>query len=194
MDVCTHCVWEQFSQQLKNFILKRVNDRQDAEDILQDVFLKIHLNIHSLKDEERLLPWLYQITRNTVIDHYRIRRPINSPLDEEIIPDWSPEPLAADEIANGLKDFIAELPEKYHHALMMTEFHNLSQKELADQLSISISGAKSRVQRGRALLKQNLEDCCKFEFDRYGHLIDYTPKNDNCCDDCIHPDMLNRSG
>ena len=184
MDVCTHCVWEQFSQQLKNFILKRVNDRQDAEDILQDVFLKIHLNIHSLRDDERLLSWLYQITRNTIIDHYRTQRPTDSPLNEESIPVWSPEPLAVNEIANGLKDFITELPEKYQQALMMTEFNNMSQKELANHLSLSVSGAKSRVQRGRALLKQNLEDCCQFEFDRYGHLIDYTPRSTNCCENC----------
>ena len=184
MALRTQLVWEQFNQRLRNFILSRVNDPEDADDLLQDVFLKIHQNIHNLRDDERLLAWLYQITRNTIIDHYRTRRPNASSLDEESIPVWSPEPLAADEIANGLKDFIGGLPKKYHQALMMTEFENVPQKDLAEHLSLSISGAKSRVQRGRALLRQNLEDCCQFEFDRYGHLIDYIPKEANCCENC----------
>jgi RNA polymerase sigma-70 factor (ECF subfamily) len=182
MDLCTHCVWEQFSQQLRNFILKRVGDAQDAEDILQDVFLKIHQHLHTLRDDERLLPWLYQITRNTIIDYYRTRRPSAELPEEEASFAAPEEPTASDAIAMSLKDFIAELPDKYRQALLLTEFENVSQKDLAQRLSISVSGAKSRVQRGRILLKQSLEDCCQFEFDRYGHPIDYTPRQACCCD------------
>lgn len=183
MDLDTHFVWERFSQQLRNFILKRVNDEMDAEDILQDVFLKIHQHIHTLRDDERLLPWLYQITRNTIIDHYRTKRVTAAPLDEELFSVSLPETFAEDEIASGLKDFIAELPDKYRQALMLTEFENVSQKDLAQRLALSNSGAKSRVQRGRILLKQSLEDCCQFEFDHYGQLVDYVPKTNHCCNE-----------
>jgi len=185
MDVCTHCVWEKFNQRLRNFILNRVNDPQDAEDILQDVFVKIHEHIHTLRDDERILPWLYQITRNTIIDHYRSRRPVDDLPDEDTLLEVQQEASASREIATSLKDFIAELPEKYRQALLLTEFENVPQKDLAQRLSLSVSGAKSRVQRGRALLRQNLEDCCQFEFDPYGNLVNYTPRESHCCEN--HP-------
>lgn len=181
MEVCTYCVWEEFNQQLRNFILSRVNHPQDSEDILQDVFLKIHQRIHTLRDNERIAPWLYQITRNTIIDHYRSRHIEGALPDEEVLVDNQPEPSASVEIAASLKEFIDDLPEKYRQALMLTEFENVSQQDLAQQLSMSISGAKSRVQRGRAMLRQNLENCCKFEFDPYGNLVNYTPREVNCC-------------
>jgi len=184
MTLATQLIWEQFNQRLRNFILSRVNDPEDADDLLQDVFVKIHQNIHKLRDDERLLPWLYQITRNTITDHYRKQRPNTTLPDEELLADLPKKPTAADEIALSLKEFITDLPPKYSQALMLTEFENISQKDLAGRLALSHSGAKSRVQRGRALLKQNLEDCCQFEFDRYGHLIDYTPNESNCCDNC----------
>ena len=184
MDLCTQCIWEQFNQRLRNFILARVNDPQDADDLLQDVFLKIHQHIHTLRDDERLLPWLYQITRNTITDHYRKQRPNAELPDEDLFAAPPKQPTAADEIALSLKKFITDLPQKYRQALLLTEFENLSQKDLAVRLALSHSGAKSRVQRGRALLQQNLEDCCRFEFDHYGHLVDYTPRTANCCDQC----------
>ena len=92
------------------------------------------------------------------------------------------EPSASREIAISLKEFIAELPEKYRQALLLTEFENVPQEDLAQRLSLSVSGAKSRVQRGRALLRQNLEDCCQFEFDPYGNLVNYTPRDAHCCE------------
>jgi len=182
--LCTQCIWEQFNQRLRNFILARVNDPQDADDLLQDVFLKIHQHIHTLRDDERLLPWLYQITRNTITDHYRKQRPNAALLYDDLIAAPPVQPTAADDIALSLKDFITDLPQKYRQALLLTEFENLSQKDLAVRLALSPSGARSRVQRGRALLKQNLEDCCQFEFDRYGHLVNYTPRRAACCDHC----------
>jgi RNA polymerase sigma-70 factor, ECF subfamily len=86
------------------------------------------------------------------------------------------------EIAAGLKNFIACLPEKYRQALLLTEFEGFSQLRLAESLGISLSGAKSQVQRGRAQLRQALLECCHFEFDRRGNLQDYIPRQE-CCRD-----------
>jgi len=77
-----------------------------------------------------------------------------------------------------IKPFIAQLPQKYQEALVKTEFENLSQKELASQLNISYSGAKSRVQRGKEKLKQLILTCCDFPSDNYGNL--QAPKSMNC--------------
>jgi RNA polymerase sigma-70 factor, ECF subfamily len=75
------------------------------------------------------------------------------------------------------------LPDPYRDAIVLTEFDGLSQKELAGRLGISVSGAKSRVQRGRALLKRQLLDCCQFEFDR-GSVIDCNPRQNSTCPEC----------
>lgn len=176
-------IWEEFNQSLLGFIRRRVNDPDDAEDILQEVFLKIHTKIDTLEDGDRLVPWLYQITRNTIIDYYRSRRPADE-LPESLVVD--PEPVESDptaQLAAGLREFMTCLPDKYRRALVLTELDGLKQAELAGRMGISVSGAKSRVQRGREMLRQALLECCHFEFDRRGGVLDYTPRPD-CCDTC----------
>lgn len=88
------------------------------------------------------------------------------------------------EIAVCLKAMIENLPEKYKKAILLTEFHNITQKELAAKMLISISGAKFRVQRGRKMLKNMLLSCCYFGFDRLGNVIDYTHKENANTNDC----------
>jgi RNA polymerase sigma-70 factor (ECF subfamily) len=78
---------------------------------------------------------------------------------------------------------IVTLPEIYRQPLLLSEIGGMKQAEVAGQLGLSVSGAKSRIQRGRAMLKQSLLDCCHFEFDRRGSLIDYLPRQD-CCEAC----------
>jgi RNA polymerase sigma-70 factor (ECF subfamily) len=176
-------IWEEFSQSLLDFIRRRVNDPDDAEDILQEVFLKIHTKIDTLEDDDRLVSWLYQITRNTIIDYYRTRRPSDE-LPETLSMDPEPvESAPTAQLAAGLREFMTCLPDKYRRAVVLTELDGLKQTELADRLGISISGAKSRVQRGREMLRQALLECCHFEFDRRGGVLDYTPRPD-CCDTC----------
>lgn len=182
MSLTTTAVWEEFSARLRRFIRSRVDDPDDAEDILQDVFIKIHNSLGNLQDEERLQPWLYRIARNAVSDYYRARQE-SLPLTEAI-PDgngWEAgreEPDPETELASGLRLMMQCLPEKYRQALILTELEGMKQRELADHLGISLSGAKSRVQRGRELLRDELLDCCHFEFDRRGTIIDYYP---HCC-------------
>jgi RNA polymerase sigma-70 factor, ECF subfamily len=177
-------LWEEFSSTLLAFIRKRVDDPQDAEDILQEVFLKIHNRIETLQDQERLVPWLYQITRNTIIDHYRKQRAL-AELPEDLVEE--PEPIESEpaaQLAAGLRSFMACLPPKYRQAVALTELEGLKQAELAQRLGLSVSGAKSQVQRGRQLLREALLDCCHFEFDRRGNLRDYIPRQEFCrqCD------------
>jgi RNA polymerase sigma-70 factor (ECF subfamily) len=174
-------IWEEFSQSLHKFIRARVSDPDDAEDILQDVFLKIHTRIDSLQDEDRLASWLYQVTRNTITDYYRAQRPVVE-LPETLVVD--PLPVESDpeaELAAGLREFmLASLPDIYRQALVLTEIEGLKQAELAERMGISLSGAKSRVQRGRDILRQALLKCCHFEFDRRGGVVTYAPRPDSC--------------
>ncbi len=172
-------VWEITSARLKSFIRSRVEDDATADDLLQEVFVRVHLNMKQLKDSERLESWIFQITRHAIIDHYRTRR------TAMVIPDNHPDPIelfvepdASQELSGSMRQMVDELPEKYRDALLLTEYEGLTQQELADHLGITLSGAKSRVQRARQMIKDNLLACCHFECDRYGRIIEYW---EHCC-------------
>jgi RNA polymerase sigma-70 factor (ECF subfamily) len=176
-------IWEAFGHKVRKFILNRVSDPLDAEDILQDVFIKIHMHLNELREDQRLVPWLYSVARNAVIDYYRQKRP-GIELSEDLLDESEfreEDPTA--QLAEGLEAMMACLPEKYRQPLVLAELKGLRQKEVAVRLGLSLSGAKSRVQRGRILLRQALEDCCHFEFDRRGNLMEYFPRRD-CCENC----------
>ena len=74
-------IWNEHADQLRGFIHRRIPDPSVVDDLLQDVFLKIQSRVETLKDETRLQGWLYQITRNVIVDHFRGRKP------EEELPD-----------------------------------------------------------------------------------------------------------
>ena len=183
MLMTTENLWETFHTGLRRFILQRIPDEQSADDVLQETFLKIHTRIASLRDEDKLQSWMYQIARNAIADYYRQQKATVELPEALPVPD---EPVFEDEIIKdlipGVKAMVESLPATYREALILTEYEGLTQRELAQRLGLSFSGAKSRVQRAREKLKTMLLDCCHFEFDRLGKIIDYAP-NCACCTD-----------
>src|SRR5205823_4831080 len=146
MVMTTEKVWEEFHPRLKQFILKRIPDEQNAEDILQEVFLKIHTRIDTLRDEEKLQSWMYQIARNAIADYYREQKATVELSEALLLPE---EPLVDDDVVKDLipsvKAMVDSLPDDYREALILTEYQGLTQRELAEKLGMSLSGAKSRV-------------------------------------------------
>ncbi len=183
MLMTTENLWETFHTGLKHFILKRIPDEQSADDILQETFLKIHTHIATLRDEAKLQSWMYQIARNAIADYYRGHKATVELPEELLLPE---EPVFEDDVIKdlipGVKAMVESLPADYREALILTEYEGLTQRALAERLGLSFSGAKSRVQRAREKLKAMLLDCCHFEFDRFGKIIDYQP-NCACCTD-----------
>jgi len=181
MVMTTEKIWEEFHPRIKQFILKRIPDEYNAEDILQEVFLKIHARIDTLRDEEKLQGWMYQIARNVIADYYRQHKAIVALSEALLLPE---EPVVDDDVVKdllpGVRTMVNSLPDEYRQALLLTEYEGLTQRELAERLGLSLSGAKSRVQRAREKLKAMLLDCCHFEFDRLGKIIDYQPRC-ACC-------------
>ncbi len=169
-------IWEEFSDRIYAFILSKVKDRDLANDILQDVFLKIHTKLDTLNNDEALSGWLFSITRNTITDYYRKSqkaRKENQELKDNL-------PLFEDEELSQcceacLHLFIADLPQKYRDAILATDLGELSQKEYAVKIGLSHSGVKSRVQRGRVQLNEYFKKCCLHK-NEYGE------------SECIHKD------
>jgi RNA polymerase sigma-70 factor (ECF subfamily) len=176
-------IWAEFAAKLGQFIRARVADPAASEDILQDVFVKLQAKLGQLKDPAKLPSWLYLMTRNAIIDHYRAKKPMVE------VPETLPAPAPeTDPELDGLKAafrrMIHSLPEPYREALVLTEFEGLTQQELAVRLGISLSGAKSRVQRARGQLRKMLLDCCRFEFDRRGQIIECESRSAAGCQEC----------
>ena len=173
----TH-VYEQFDAPLRRFVRARVADADAAADVLQDVYLRIHSRLDTLRDCRALPGWLFQIARHAVVDHYRSRRPAGAPIEDLAAPEEPGGEEEIRELARGLGAMIEELPEKYREALRLTLREGLTREELAQRLGISRSGAKSRVQRAQGRLRDLLLECCHFELDRRGGIISF---EERCC-------------
>jgi RNA polymerase sigma-70 factor, ECF subfamily len=180
MDIPTEAIWHELQGNLKQFIHKRIADDYAVEDVLQDVFLKVHTRAETLKDASKIQSWIYQIARNAIIDYYRAREVVSELPESLPILEEDETNTVAEELAPCIRDMIEQLPDKYREALLLTEYQGLTQKDIADKLGISLPGAKSRVQRAREHLKKMLLDCCHFEFDRLGKIISYQPRCETC--------------
>jgi RNA polymerase sigma-70 factor, ECF subfamily len=197
MALNTEKVWESFRERLKHFVLKRVPDNDAAEDLLQEVFVKVHARLYTLQDEEKLEAWLFQITRNVITEHYRARPKEGIPMGK-VMEDEAASVLVAQEseeeeneaeqlIHSCLLPMMETLSSTDQEALRLTEYEKISQKEMSERLNISFSGAKSRVQRARERLKDVLLECCHLEFDRRGNILDYALRSDDCQFCCPDP-------
>lgn len=176
----SEAIWLEYHARLRAFVRSRVADDATCDDILQNVFLKMHAGLASLQDEAKLKSWLYRIARNAIIDHFRTLKPTVEIPEWLAQPETAPGEKIAKELSQCLQPMIRQLPEKYREAVILAELQGLTQQEVAEAQGISLSGAKSRVQRGRALLHTMLTECCRFEFDRHGRLADYERRGENC--------------
>lgn len=166
-------IWIDLNEELYMFIQGKVKDEELAKDIHQDVFLKIQTKIHQLKHTSKLTSWVYQITRNAIIDYFRKAKNKNVSIDELDIPLTEEENFNYSNLTSCINQKIKELSADHKKAIILTSFKNFSQKELSEHLKMSYSGAKSRVQKAREVLKENILDCPNVEADNTGKLIDF---------------------
>ncbi len=187
MTTMTEELWQGMHDGLRAFIAKRVSDQSHAEDVLQEVFVRVHRQLDSVNDPRRIVSWIYQVTRNAIVDYYRKpgrRHEIPAGLSTDIeafggeLQEESGD--SGSELAGCLRPMIERLSQDYRDAINLVEFEGLTQQEAAKRMGVSLSGMKSRVQRGRKQLKQMLGDCCLIELDRRGGVIEYQARNEEC--------------
>lgn len=163
-----------YEAQLKGFVQKRILDKDEANDILQQLYLKVYKHCEQLPEVKNMKAWLYQITRNAVYDFFREHSRYQSITELEV------EDLPEDTRHNVealVEPLISLLPQEYAEALRLSELEGVSQKEIAERLGISYSGAKSRVQRGREKLKALFIECCHLEFSHDGSIVSASIKH-----------------
>jgi RNA polymerase sigma-70 factor (ECF subfamily) len=179
-------VWEDFHGRLRSFVSRRVKQPADAEDVVQEIFLHIHRNLSTVRDEARLPAWIFKIARNAIVDYFRKNaRPTEGLAEDFDLPAPTEQPeidhSAFKELAHCLEPMIEALPESYRHAIRLTELRGVAQSEAARQTGLSISGMKTRVQRARRKLKTMLWQCCEIELDNRRGVVAYQKRSGSCC-------------
>jgi RNA polymerase sigma factor (sigma-70 family) len=173
--------WRGIERQIRPFVARRVR-AVDVDDVMQDVLLRMQLGLGSLRDEERLGPWMRQVARSAIVDHQRVaarhRVVEDDEREDEATPSADDDRAVEAALAPQLANFIAMLESPYREALTLTELEGMSQVEAAKMLGISVSGMKSRVQRGRAQLREALEACCRIALDARKRVIACEPRPD----------------
>lgn len=172
MTINTEYIWDNFNKDLHRFINKNIKDNDISKDILQDVFLKIHLKLNTLSDKDKLTIWIYQITRNSILDFLKKHRPNADEID--FFTDNKAEEESFNlEMSACMLNLVNKLPEKYQDAIVKTDLGKVSQKDYAKLSGLSYSGAKTRVQRARTELHELFRHCCNIQSDIYGNIIDF---------------------
>lgn len=188
-DLTSDRAWRALEAKLRPFVAKRVRE-VDVDDVVQEVFFRIQRGLPSLRDDQRFGPWVYQVARSAIVDHARATA--RHPQTRAEAPEPSHHPHEDDdgaverEVAVYAALFVSMLPSPYREALTLTELEGLTQKEAAEMLGVSLSGMKSRVQRGREKLRAALEDCCHIALDARRRVVGCKPRADGrppdgCC-------------
>jgi RNA polymerase sigma-70 factor (ECF subfamily) len=192
MPAASDLPWQDLHVSLRAFIARRVRNQADVDDLVQRVLLQIVKGVGTLRDAERLHAWVYLTARNVIVDHYRSagsRRELaaGDAGDLESSEAAAPAPVDDDEgaalreLATCLTPMLGQLSPAYQDAIRIVDLEGATQQEAARRAGVSLSGMKSRVQRGRQQLRAVLEACCRVDLDRRGGISDYTARHPDAC-------------
>ncbi|MFC6335202.1 RNA polymerase sigma factor SigW [Paenibacillus septentrionalis] len=161
---------ELYQEKLYHMAYRMLNNRQEAEDVVQDTFMRVYNNLERYDDTMKFSTWIYRIATNLCIDRLRKRKPIYS-LDAEsseyegldgysMIPSDNRTPeseLLLSETQRIIHQAIDTLPPKYKTVMILRYIHELSLQEVGDILDMPVTTIKTRVHRGREFLRKKLE-------------------------------------
>ena len=185
-DVAT--IWAEVGASIERFVRRRINDPHHADDVVADVMLRIHQHVGSLDDRQRITAWVFRITRNAITDHYRRTGRRREVLAADVEPSADPsadawlddQDATLTELAGCIRPIVDALPDDYRRALELTDFEGRTQADAALIEGISLSGMKSRVQRGRRQFATLVKQCCDVTTDSRGELVDFSLRGNGC--------------
>ena len=173
--------WTEIEDRLRPYVARRVASRADVDDILQEIFVRMQRGLAELRDDERFGGWVYRIAKHVIIDSARARG--REPVASSVEASDAVGPESIDEVDALQTDlgecvalFVARLPSPYREAITLTELEGLTQKDAAAMLGISLSGMKSRVQRGREKIRDMFDECCRISVDCRGRVVECEPR------------------
>lgn len=175
--------WSDVAERLRPFVAHRVPS-SEIDDVVQDVLVRMHRGLPDLRDDDRFSAWMFQVARNAITEASRKRGhapQVGSDLDATPAPASDDDREAATVLAGCVSLFVARLPSPYREAITLVELEGKTARQAAEMVGISVSGMKSRVQRGRARLRELFERCCEIAVDVRGKPTDFTPRCQPSC-------------
>ncbi|MFC4061696.1 sigma-70 family RNA polymerase sigma factor [Planomonospora corallina] len=176
----------QMRSRLVAFVAARIDRPADAEDIVQEVLMRISRTAAGPRETGRLEAWVYQITRNAITDHHRAvaragQAQARTAFDRSLIGETA-GPGALSALAGCLAPMLERLAERDRQAITLVDYEGLTQAEAARRLGLSVPGMKSRIQRARARLRTLLLACCQVAVDARGQVSEVRPAGACPCD------------
>lgn len=175
---CLLKAWDQHEAELRGFLRHRLATPADADDVLQEVFIKLLRQQAAFCRVEDPRAWLFQVARNALIDRSRSadEQRVFVELPEDLAEPGSDEIPAVDRLSQCLPRVLAELSAEDRLAITLCDIEGLTQQALAERLGLSLPGAKSRVQRARTRLREQLVRACQVRFDDNGEVCCFVPR------------------
>lgn len=184
MNLQLDSIWAEYRKSLKAFLHSKISEPADVDDLLQDILIKSYKHIGDLKKESSVKSWLFQIANRSIIDFYRKQGRISNVSEDDL---WygKDERSVQMELSHCIEPFIKALPSEQAELLTLVDLEGQSQKAYAEAKGMSYSTLKSRVQQSRKALRALFDDCCQYEQDASGNLLEYNPKTQSRdCKDC----------
>ena len=174
-------LWKKYQKAIRAFLMSRLKNPDDVDGLLQDIFVKALKNLPTMKSPHCIKPWLFRITYHSLMDFYR-KKPL--PHTAFLIESSTDDSLLStqDMLSHCVIPFIQHFSKENAELLMAIDIQKIPQKHYAQTIGVNYSTLKSRVQNSRRQLRQLLEACCDFSFDRQGHIIDFQPQSTHCTD------------
>ncbi len=178
-------VFETYRDRIYRYALRLVRDPAEADDLVQDTFMRAHTRMASLRDPSAAGTWLFRIATNLAHDRFRSasssggrirsldrpaeegRPPASAQLADEEAPRID-EVIEKEEMSECVRDYIDGLPDDYRAVLLLKDLQGLTNPEIAEMLECSVATVKIRLHRARRKLKAVLEAGCQLETDALG--------------------------
>jgi RNA polymerase sigma-70 factor, ECF subfamily len=169
-------IWNYNKEKIISYIRKEIKRNDIVDDIVQEVFIKFWENHNDIKDKSKILQWLLSVSRFTIADYFREKKR-NIVILDNLLADFCIKNFSeTKDESRKLLPLIHSLPKKYENILLLSDIHGFSHKDISNQFNLSISCVKKRVERGRKLLGQKMEECCSFTHDKYGNIVNCSEK------------------
>ncbi|NDP64724.1 sigma-70 family RNA polymerase sigma factor [Polaromonas sp.] len=171
---CLTTAWQAHEPELRHWMRHRLRNPIEADDLLQDLFLKALRQGERFCSVDNARAWLFEVARNLLADRLRVtRETIELPED---VPAQAQDIDTVDQLTACLPRVLSELSAEDREAITCCDLQGMPQAEFAKASGLGLSAAKSRLQRARQRLKTRMTQACQVRLDGAGHVTDFVPR------------------
>jgi RNA polymerase sigma-70 factor (ECF subfamily) len=172
---CLNMAWRQHEAEIRHFLMNRIGNRDDTEDLLQELFIKALHQGGAFCEIDNTRVWLFHVARNLIIDRLRLTK-TQVPLPDDLCADPEPELPPIDDLSQCIPRVLSELSPVDREAIVLCDLQGMTQQAYAERVGLTLPAAKSRVQRARARMQAQLVTACQVSFDETGKVCCFIPR------------------